>query len=420
LVYSKWRSVQLSFYWLFKFTKKDCLKNNKGIRLLYKYLFGIPAFEEKVKVEKWYEDIDESGEIADPDELLQIKEQIYQRTWDKLNPRVRVIPLYKRPFIRVAAAAVVAACLTSAYFLFLNKSKPATTIAKNHTHILTNDVAAPAINNAMLTLGNGKTIVLDGVANGQVARQGNAIVSKLSNGRISYNADNNGAAKIEYNTLTVPKGSKPVQLILADGSQVWLDVASSITYPTVFAEKERKVQITGEVYFQVAPLALKGGTGRVPFIVSVSSALADRQGVEIQVLGTHFNVNAYDDENSLKVTLLEGAVKVKRPGNESLNIKPGQQAEITAQGKMELNTEVDVDEIMGWKNNWFNFNSLTVPEIMQQIERWYNVSVTYQGKPGNKHFSGIVSRNNNVSEVLKIMEQAGIKFKIEGKNITVM
>jgi transmembrane sensor len=122
----------------------------------------------------------------------------------------------------------------------------------------------------------------------------------------------------------------------------------------------------------------------------------------------------------LKVTLLEGAVKVERPGNESLNIKPGQQAEITAQGKMELNTEVDIDEIMGWKNNWFNFNSLTVPEIMQQIERWYNVSVTYKGKPGNKHFSGIVSRNNNVSEVLKIMEQAGIKFKIEGRNITVM
>src|SRR6185312_2346286 len=148
--------------------------------------------------------------------------------------------------------------------------------------------------------------------------------------------------------------------------------------------------------------------------------LADRKGVEIQVLGTHFNVNAYDDENSLKVTLLDGAVKVDRHGNESLNIKPRQQAEINRQGKMQLNKEVDLDEVMSWKNNWFNFNSLTVPEIMQQIERWYNVSVTYQGKASNKHFSGIVSRNNNVSEVLKIMEQAGIKFKIEGKNITVM
>ena len=380
----------------------------------------MPSFEEKRKVEKWYEDIDESGDISGSEELLEIKEQIYQRTWDKLNPRARVIPFYKRPFFRVAAAAVVAVCITSAYFLFLNKIKPATTIAKVHKHVLTNDVTAPATNKAILTLGNGKTIVLDSVANGPLAQQGNAIVSKLNNGQITYDADNNSATKIQYNTLTVPKGSKPVQLILADGSEVWLDVASSITYPTVFPGKERKVEITGEAYFQVAPLTLKGGNGRVPFIVSVSSALADRKGVEIQVLGTHFNVNAYDDENSLKVTLLEGAVKVERPGNESLNIKPGQQAEINAEGKMELNKEVDLDEIMSWKNNWFNFNTLTVPEIMQQIERWYNVSVTYQGKPGNKHFSGIVSRNNNVSEVLKIMEQAGIKFKIEGRNITVM
>jgi len=367
----------------------------------------MPAFEEKVKVEKWYEDINESGDVAGSDELLQIKEQIYQRTWDKLNPRAKVIPFYRRPFFRVAAAAVVAVCITSAYFLFLNKSKPSATIAKTHTPSLINDVAAPAINKAILTLANGKTIVLDSAANGSLAQQGNAIVSKLNNGKITYNADNNDVTKIQYNTLTVPKGSKPVQLVLADGSEVWLDVASSITYPTAFAGKERKVQITGEAYFEVAHNEAK------PFIVQ-------KGDVEIRVLGTHFNVNAYDDENSLKVTLLEGAVKVERHGNESLNITPGQQAEINGQGKMELNKEVDIDEVMAWKNNWFNFNSLTVPDIMQQIERWYNVSVTYQGKPGNKHFSGIVSRNNNVSEVLKIMEQAGIKFKIEGKNITVL
>jgi hypothetical protein len=396
------------------------LKNNKGIRLLHKYLFGTPAFEEKVKVEKWYEDIDESADIADSDELSQIKEQIYQRTWNKLNPGVKVIPIYKRPFFQVAVAAVVAVFVTSAYFLIFNKSKPAPTIAKVDRPLSKNDVRAPAVNKALLTLGNGKTVVLNSVSNGLLAQQGNAMVSKLSNDKITYNANNNGTAQIQYNTLTVPKGSKPVQLVLADGSEVWLDVASSITYPTAFSGKERKVEITGEAYFQVAPLPIKGGNGRVPFIVSVSSALANRKGVEIRVLGTHFNVNAYDDEHSMKVTLLEGAVKVERRGSESLNIRPGEQAQINVQGKMELNKEVDVDEVMSWKNNWFNFNSLTVPEIMQQIERWYDVSVTYQGKPGNKHFSGIVSRNNNVSEVLKIMEQAGIKFKIEGRNITVM
>lgn len=383
------------------------MKNNKGIRLLHKYLFGVPSFEEKAKVEKWYEDIDESGDIAGSDELLQIKEQIYQRTWNKLNPGAKVIPFYKKTFFRVAGAAIVAVCITSAYFLFSNKSIPETTVAKLPAPILKNDVAAPASNKAMLTLGNGKTVVLDSAANGSLAQQGNAIVSKLNNGKIVYNADNSGAVKIQYNTLTVPKGSKPVQLVLADGSEVWLDVASSITFPTTFTGSERNVQITGEAYFEVAHNAA------APFIVK-------KGDVEIKVLGTHFNVNAYEDEKSLKVTLLEGAVKVQRRGNESLNIQPGQQAEITRQGKIELNKEVDIDEVMAWKNNWFNFNSLTVPEIMQQIERWYNVSVTYEGKPSNKHFSGIVSRSNKVSEVLKIMEQAGIQFKIEGKNITVM
>ncbi len=387
--------------------EKNCLKNTKGIRLLHKYLFGKPAFEEKVKVERWYDDIEEHGDIAGPDELVQLKEQIYHRTWNKLNHRAKVVPFYKKSFFRVAVAAVVAACITSAYFLVLNKPKPATTIVTTQNPILKNDVAAPAGNKAILTLGNGKTIVLDSAANGSIAQQGNALVSKLNNGKIAYKAGNNITTKKQYNTLTVPKGSKPVQLVLADGSQVWLDVASSITYPTAFVGKERKVEITGEAYFEIAH------NEAMPFIVQ-------KGDVQIKVLGTHFNVNAYDDENSLKVTLLEGAVKVERRGNESLRIKPGQQAEINRQGKMRLNKEADLDEVMAWKNNWFNFNSLTVPEIMKQIERWYDISVTYQGKPVNKHFSGIVSRSNNVSEVLKIMEQAGMKFKIEGKIITVM
>ncbi|HET7118994.1 MAG TPA: FecR family protein, partial [Hanamia sp.] len=278
------------------------MKNNKSIRLLHKYLFGKPSFEEKVKVEKWYEDIDESRDVAGEDELLQIKEQVYQRTWDKLSPRGILIPFYKKSFFRVAAAAVVAACITTAYFLFLNKPRPATTIAKVHAPALINDVAAPVANKAILTLGNGKTIILDSAANGSLAQQGNVVVSKLNKGKIVYNPDNSGASRIQYNTLTVPKGSKPVQLVLADGSEVWLDVASSITYPTAFAGNERKVEITGEAYFEVTHNEAK------PFIVQ-------KGDVKIKVLGTHFNVNAYDDENSLKVTLLEGAVKVERHGN---------------------------------------------------------------------------------------------------------
>jgi ferric-dicitrate binding protein FerR (iron transport regulator) len=211
-----------------------------------------------------------------------------------------------------------------------------------------------------------------------------------------------------------------MQVVLSDGSTVWVNVGSSITYPTTFGQNERKVKITGEAYFEVTHLTVKGEDRRVPFIVSAATHLGDGKDVEIQVLGTHFNVNAYNDEKSLKVTLLEGSVKVGQHEGQSIYITPGQQAGLNLQGAIRLNTDVDIDEVMAWKSNWFNFNSLSVPEIMRQIERCYNVSVTYENKVPDQHFSGIVSRSNNVSEVLKIMEQSGIKFKIEGRNITVM
>jgi len=310
----------------------------------------------------------------------------------------------KMSWTRWAAAVIFLLLGTGYYFFSAHKGQKERRGLTKIEQTKTIDIAPPAAVNAVLTLANGKRIILDSSGNGTLALQGAVNVVKLADGQIAYRGT---SKEIEYNTLSNPRGSKIISLSLADGSKVWLNAESSLRYPTAFTGNERKVEITGEAYFEVAHNAA------MPFIVQ-------KGDVEIKVLGTHFNVNAYDDERSLKVTLLEGAVKVERHGNESLNIQPGQQAEINRQGKMELNKEVDIDEVMAWKNNWFNFNSLTVPDIMQQIERWYNVSVTYQGNPGNKHFSGIVSRNNNVSEVLKIMEQAGIKFKIEGKNITVL
>jgi transmembrane sensor len=396
------------------------LKKNKGIQLLHKYLYRKPNFEEKAKIDKWYEAIDETNDVADPNELLQIKEQLYLRTWGKLNSGARVIPFYKKTLFRIAAAVIVAVCITSVYFLFLKRPDTSVPIAELHPPLLKQDVAAPAVNKAFLTLANGTTITLDSAGVGSLAKQGNSIVSKVDNGKISYNNNLDEEANIQLNTLTVPKGSKPMQVVLSDGSTVWVNVGSSITYPTTFAQNERKVKITGEAYFEVTHLTLKGEDKRVPFIVSAATHLGDGKDVEIQVLGTHFNVNAYNDEKSLKVTLLEGSVKVGQHEGQSIYIKPGQQAGLNRQGAIGLNTEVDIDEVMAWKTNWFSFNSLTVPEIMRQIERCYNVSVTYENKVPDQHFSGIVSRNNNVSEVLKIMEQAGIKFKIEGRNIIVM
>lgn len=386
------------------------MKQRKGIRLLHKYLHGKPSLEEKARVDKWYDAIDENKVVADRDALQEAKEQIYQFTRAGLSADARVIPFYKRPFFRIAVAAVLVIYIAGTYLLFFNQSKPEIIVADTQQQPMTNDVAPPTGNKAILTLADGTTIVLDSARNGSLAQQGNAIVAKLNDGKIAYNTGAGNNTGVHYNTLKVPKGSKPVQLVLADGSEVWLNVASSITYPTAFTGNERNVEITGEVYFEVAHNAA------MPFKIK-------KDDVEVRVLGTHFNVNAYDDESSLKVTLLEGAVNVGQQGKGSQVIKPGQQAilkQVQGDSKIKVINSVDIDEVMAWKNGWFNFNSLQVADIMRQIEKWYDVDVTYEGKPGQKHFSGMVSRNNNVSEVLKIMESAGIRFKIEGKKITVI
>lgn len=381
------------------------MKIKNGIQLLHTYLYGKPDPEQKARVEKWYESLDDSDEINQ--DLAAVKQQLYERTRAELDAGTRVIPFYRKPFFKAAAAAIIIICVGGMYLLTKSPGNNKTTVvvAPQTLH----DIAAPAGNKAVLTLADGTTIILDSTATGAFATQGNTTVAKLNDGKIAYNAAGTNHAAVQYNKLSVPKGSKPMQLLLADGTQVWLNVASSITYPTAFTGTERKVEITGEAYFEVAH------NKSMPFKVK-------RNEMEVLVVGTHFNVNTYDDEELFRITLLEGAVNVSAGFAEPKQIKPGQQATLkpgNAKGIKVLN-DIDMDEVMAWKNGWFNFNSLKVTDIMRQIEKWYDVDVHYQGKPGDKHFTGIVSRDNNVSQVLKIMERAGIRFKIEGKNITVL
>lgn len=206
--------------------------------------------------------------------------------------------------------------------------------------------------------------------------------------------------------------------MLTDGTRAWLNSESSLRYPTAFIGNERRVEITGEVYFEVAKLFSLQGE-RVTFTVQ-------RGDAEVEVLGTHFNISAYDDESSIKVTLLEGSVKVKK-ANEAMLLRPGEQAAISKTGRISLDKTVDTDEVVAWKNGWFDFRSLSIQDIMQQVGRWYDVEVNYSGTISDSHFSGIVSRSANISQVLKIMEQAGVKFDISGnppagqaKKITVL
>jgi ferric-dicitrate binding protein FerR (iron transport regulator) len=212
--------------------------------------------------------------------------------------------------------------------------------------------------------------------------------------------------EVLYNTVSTPRGGQ-YQLTLSDGSKVWLNASSSLRFPTAFPGTERRVEITGEAYFEVA------GNESKPFVVDIAG-----KG-EVEVLGTQFNINAYEDEPAIKTTLLEGKVKVSESnGSQSSVLKPGQQAQL-ANG-IRVMDNVDMEEIMAWKTGWFYFDRQELPAIMRQVSRWYDVDVRYEGRISKKSFSGIVGRDNDIKDVLKIMENAGIRFRIEGSSITVL
>ncbi|MEO9209951.1 MAG: FecR domain-containing protein [Ginsengibacter sp.] len=300
---------------------------------------------------------------------------------------------------RVAAAAILVLIFSVvSYFIYFNQNTQ-TLIAKASRH----DVAAPNNSRARLTLGDGTIIYLDSTQKGSVVVQGNVKVIKNDDGQISYSGTND---KIIYNTLSNPRGSKVINLLLSDGSKVWLNSGSSLRYPTAFIGNEREVEITGEAYFEVTH------NTAMPFKVKKGDN-------EIKVLGTHFNVNAYDDESNIKVTLLEGAVNVNSV-NASIKLKPGEQAQITSSGEISMNKEVNVNEVIAWKEGFFEFENMQLPDIMRQIARWYDVQVVYELPNNKKQFGGRISRNLSLTDVLNLLETNGVRFKLEGNKITVL
>ena len=314
-----------------------------------------------------------------------------------------------------SVAAAVLIVLAGSVYLFLQRSEP-DIVAKNvgYPAQLINDIA-PGHSGAILTLGNGKTIVLDSAHNGLLVNQGRINIIK-QNGQITYQNGLNSENNVMYNTMTTPKG-RQYQLVLSDGSQVWLNAASSITYPTAFVGKERKVTITGEAYFEVAKDPTK------PFKVFISSTSGKPDGAEIEVLGTHFNVNAYPEEEDVKTTLLEGSVKVSK-GNESVLIVPGEQARVSNNPSsgaraVTLNKDVVLSQIVAWKDGFFVFNNSDIKMIMRQVARWYDVEVDFEGKIPLEGFTGKVSRNVPLSKFVKVLELNDINVRTEGRKIII-
>ena len=319
-----------------------------------------------------------------------------------------ILHFYKQNWLKLSAAAVLFFLIAGSIFLLFMPKEEKVLVQEIQSIEQEQDIPSGK-QNAFLTLDDGTRIMLDSAANGRLTQQGNIDIQKID-GEISYqkNTHDNMKNTPVYNTINTANGNQ-YQLILTDGSKVWLNAASSIRFPTSFIGEERRVEITGEVYFEVAK------DGKRTFIVGFNNQKGEKG--EIGVLGTHFNVNAYSEESSVKTTLLEGSVKILNAGKERL-LTPGQQAELTKAG-ITLNKKVDIQQVMAWKNGFFSFNSTDIYSIMRQVGRWYNVEVIFEGNFPKDNFSGMISRDAPISAILKALEMNDVEVERVGRTITI-
>ncbi len=308
----------------------------------------------------------------------------------------------------MAAACVLLAFSGVAYMFW----KPSATLKNEQQSQIASNIIndiLPGGDKAILTLADGNTIILDSAGNGSIAQQGNTKVIK-NGGQLTYEVTE-GDAVVLHNAISTPKGGQ-YKIVLPDGSLVWLNAASSLKFPTVFSEKERTVELSGEAYFEITTKYVGNGKDKLPFYVKINNA-------EVEVLGTHFNVMAYNDEQSINTTLLEGSVRVYNNGEYAM-LKPGQQARIGEDSKHIVVNEVDVTEVVAWKNGYFKFTNTNITTIMRQAARWYNVDVSYEGQVEKESFSGAIPRMQSLSALLKVLELTKtVKFSVEGNRVIV-
>jgi transmembrane sensor len=388
------------------------MKDKIAKDILDRYREGTCTPEEKALVEFWAHQLneDKAHHLSDTD-LADVQKEM----WRMVKPAGGSNKFLRWPAIAAAALILVSA---AGIFYTLNKKAPSVTPQKTYGNVI-----KPGGNKAVLILADGKRIVLDDMSTGEIAQQSGIKISKKADGQLIYtvagtNAQNDG--KLVYNTIQTPRGGQ-YQINLPDGSKVWLNAESSLRFPIQFEKSKRAVELSGEGYFEVAHLET-AKKERIPFQVSTTSKSEYTRGQLVEVLGTHFNINAYDDERAVITTLLEGSVRVTpstKHNSAPKLLKPGQQS-VLNQNNFAV-TQADTEAAIAWKNGYFRFNDESLESIMHKVSKWYDVDVVYENDKLKKEpFAGVIARFANVSELLKMLALTGeVSFKIEGKKIIV-
>lgn len=393
------------------------MSNHRLKYLLEQYATDHITSEETKELFGWIKELNDDALLKEKMKELWGETDAAQLTpetdWSDIYERVKDIPAIGRRnwWNRMAVAAAIIICMAAAgsYFLFnktTDKSVVADKIQPSKLPLM------PGGDRAMLTLANGEQIILDSAGTGELTQEGSTKIIKLDDGQLSYRSLKNESAELLFNTISTPKGGQ-YQIVLSDGSKVWLNAVSSLRFPAKFTTNKRRVELTGEGYFEIAKEASR------PFVVVAN-------GVEVEVLGTHFNINAYDDEEVVKTTLLEGSVKIVKDRLSSV-IRPGEQAQIENSDNAlpyEIKVrKVDTDAVTGWKNGRFIFKGDNIQTVMRQLARWYDAEVVFTGEVTEEEFVGVINRSrySRIDEILNMLEKTGtVSFAVLGNRITVM
>lgn len=390
-------------------------QNQRIAQLLDKWHKGILTATESEELNEWFASVDfenvpklSDDEFKEDSFFREKYEDILTRA-ERRRRHARVVRLR-----RIAVAASVLVFVSIAVLWMRSPRDAQSGMMAGGTKIESVNDILPGHEGAVLSLGDGTEIVLDSAGKGKIASQGKTIIAN-EDGMLMYKSGSVASREVLINTLSTPAG-REYKLQLPDGSAVWLNASSSISFPAEFSEKERRVALQGEAFFEVAHVSRKDGS-RIPFIVDINTNNGIKNKVQMEVLGTSFNVNAYDDESAIKTTLLQGSVKVHAAGKANL-LKPAQQAVIKPEGSTNISGDINIDQVVAWKNGFFYFDHTEIHTILRQFSRWYGIEIIAANASAQRSFSGKLSRSMKLAEILKIMDLSSVPYTIkDGKMI---